>query len=93
MRWIITLFTLLLVALQLELWFGDSRLPELRRMEQNVAEQSAANQALLEENQALAAEIQDLRQAGAATEERARSELGLTLPGETLYQVTDIEDR
>ena len=42
-------------------------------------------------NDALAAEVQDLKSGEAAVEERARSELGMIKPGETFYRVVEPE--
>jgi len=91
MRWTIALFALVLAALELELWFGDDRRPGLRELEREVAEQSAANQALAERNADLKAEISNLNQGTEAAEERARSELGLLKPDETFFQVAGAE--
>ncbi len=87
MRWVIAVFAFTLAVLQIELWLGDDRLPQLRELGQAVAEQSAANEALAERNADLKAEIANLRQGEEAAEERARSELGLVLPSETFYQL------
>lgn len=91
MRWVIAFLVFSLAAMQLELWLGDDRLAAVRRHEQNVAEQSAINQALIQENADLAAEIRGLREGGEATEERARSELGLVYPDESFFQINEIE--
>lgn len=87
MRWIIGMFALTLVGLQIELWFGDNGMPALRELEQAVSEQSAANQALAEENDDLKAEILNLNSSTEAAEERARTQLGLKMPDETFFQV------
>ena len=92
MRWTIALFAFVLVALQLELWFDESRRPGLIAVQQSVAEQSQINQALIERNADLAAEIVNLRQGTEAAEERARAELGLARPDETYYQVAEQVD-
>jgi cell division protein FtsB len=91
MRWVIALFAFLLLAMQLELWFGDDRRPRLNTLEQEVAEQTATNQALAETNADLRAEAENLRQGKEAAEERARSELGLIEPGETYYQIAEVD--
>jgi cell division protein FtsB len=91
MRWIVAFFALALVAMQLELWFGDDRRPALAELRIAVAEQSAANEALAERNADLAAEIRNLRQGSEAAEERARSDLGLLQPDETFYQIAEID--
>ncbi len=89
MRWTIVLFSFALVAMQLELWLSDDRLPGLRALEAAVAEQSAINIELAERNADYGAEIVNLRDSREAAEERARSELGLILPGETYFPVYD----
>ena len=91
MRWTIALFAFALVAMQLELWFGDERQPRLKQFEREVASQSATNRALAETNADLRAEITSLREGNEAAEERARSELGLIEPGETYYQIVEAE--
>jgi cell division protein FtsB len=91
MRKTIAVFALLLVALQLELWFGDDRLPGLHEQQRAVASQSARNQGLLERNQDLKAEIISLVQGKEAAEERARSELGMMRPDEIYYQIAEVE--
>ncbi|HUF73074.1 MAG TPA: septum formation initiator family protein [Gammaproteobacteria bacterium] len=93
MRWTIALFAFALVAMQLELWFGDERRPRLKQFEREVAAQSATNRVLAETNADLRAEITSLRAGDEAAEERARSELGLIEPGETYYQIVETEDR
>jgi cell division protein FtsB len=90
MRWIVSLFALALVAMQLELWLGEDRLRTLRELSVEVDEQSAANQVLAERNADLEAEIRNLRQGGEAAEERARSDLGLLKADETFYQISEV---
>jgi cell division protein FtsB len=91
MRWIVSLFALALVAMQLELWLGEDRLRGLRELSLEVAEQSAANQVLAERNADLEAEIRNLRQGSEAAEERARSDLGLLRTDETFYQISEAD--
>ena len=91
MRWIIAVFALALVAMQVELWLGEDRLPGLRANREAVAEQSAENQLLAERNADLAAEIRNLEQSSEAAEERARSDLGLKLADETFYQIAEVD--
>jgi cell division protein FtsB len=90
MRWIVSLFALALVAMQLELWLGEDRLRTLRELSVEVDEQSAANQVLAERNADLEAEIRNLRHGGEAAEERARSDLGLLKADETFYQISEV---
>ena len=49
--------------------------------------QNAENLEMLARNNALEAEVKDLKKGKAAIEERARSELGMIQEGETFYQI------
>ena len=60
-----------------------------RHVEQRLDEQKKENAKLKQRNEALAAEVQDLKSGREAIEERARSELGLVKPDETFYQVVE----
>lgn len=80
---------LLLLILQVQLWFGQGSMLDLWRLQRAVAEQQAENAQLAERNAALAAEVRDLKSGLEAIEERARAELGMIRDGETFYQVTD----
>ncbi len=89
MRIVILILAVLLVFLQLEVWKHYGMVAELER---RVDEQRHANQELAARNQALAAEVDDLRSGLAAVEERARAELGLIREGEQFYLVVDPDD-
>ncbi len=79
----------LLAWLQYTLWFGTGGSHEVEALRAQVERQSAENLQLQQRNEALAAEVEDLKAGGAAVEERARSELGMVKPGETFYRVVD----
>lgn len=82
----------LLGWLQYRLWFGVGGQREVGALAEQVEKQKAANAELQERNDALAAEVRDLKEpasGGAAIEERARDEFGLIKPGETFYRVVD----
>jgi len=88
-RWIISLLIVLLVLLQYKLWVGDGSLAEVWDLYQQVDTQKHENQQLRERNQALEAEVQDLKQGLQAIEERAREELGMIKDEETFYQIIE----
>ncbi|MGY0504583.1 cell division protein FtsB [Luteimonas sp. e5] len=82
----------LLAWLQYRLWFGVGGEYEVRMLRAQIERQKAENEALQRRNDALAAEVRDLKDpssGGAAIEERARDEFGLIRPGETFYRVVD----
>ncbi|WP_297528979.1 cell division protein FtsB [Thiohalobacter sp.] len=89
MRWLIALLVALLIYLQYRLWVGDGSLAEVWRLRGAVAEQRAENARLQERNQALDAEVRDLKEGLEAVEERARSELGMIREGEVFYQIVE----
>jgi len=82
---------LLLVTLQLTLWFGDDSLAEVWQLRQQINAQTDENKQLQERNSALEAEVQDLKKGLAAIEERARTELGMVKKDETFFQVVEEE--
>jgi cell division protein FtsB len=87
--WPLLALALLLAALQGKLWFGDGGLPDARRLQVKVGEQRVENARLQQRNDALSAEVEDLKSGETAVEERARSELGMIKPGETFYRVVE----
>ena len=88
-RVLLLLLALLLAGLQYTLWLGSGGEREVADLRQQVATQEAENLRLHERNDALAAEVEDLKSGEAAVEERARSELGMVKPGETFYRVVE----
>ncbi len=88
-RLLAAVLLLLLVGLQARLWFGSGGLFEVARLERTVDAQRDETARLRDRNDALAAEVEDLKSGTAAIEERARSELGMIKPGEVFYRVLD----
>ena len=93
MRVVLAMLLLILILLQLKMWFGEGGFSVVRRLEQRVEEQAKENEALAQRNRELQAEVEDLRQGLGAVEERARSELGLIKENEEFYQVVPAEIR
>ena len=87
--WWLLLLSLLLAGLQWKLWRGQGGMSEARALQEQVSAQRAENEQLQQRNDALSAEVEDLKSGEAAVEERARSELGMTKPGETFYRVVE----
>lgn len=88
-RWGLLLVSMLalLAWLQYRLWFGNAGQHDVAALQAQVSQQAHDNLGLKQRNDALAAEVQDLKSGEAAVEERARSELGMIKPGETFYRV------
>lgn len=77
----------LVVGLQYPLWVGKGGWLRVRELDQGLAEQRAATAKLKARNEALDAEVRDLKQGSDAIEERARFELGMIKRDEVFYQV------
>ena len=88
-RWLLLVLALLLAWLQYRFWFGPGNSGEVMTLEAQVANQRRDNAGLQQRNDALAAEVKDLKEGQAAIEERARSELGMIKPGEKFYRVVE----
>jgi cell division protein FtsB len=87
LRWLALILIALLIGLQVKLWVGDGGMRDLRAIRARVAEQQAQNAKLKQRNDALHADVEDLKHGQDAVEARARSQLGLVKPGEVFYQV------
>ena len=79
----------LLLALQYPLWLGKGSWTRVWELDRQVAAQRDANARLKARNDALDAEVVDLKQGLEALEERARLELGMIKRDETFYQVVE----
>lgn len=78
----------MVLFLQYRYWLGDGGYADKRRLAAQVAEQQVEVDKLRARNAALQAEVDDLKSGVAAVEGRARSELGMILPGESFYLTT-----
>jgi cell division protein FtsB len=89
MRLAAVVLFLLFAATQRELWSSRGGIPSVLDLQSRIALQMEQNAKLRERNQALDAEVQDLKQGLAAVEERARSEMGMIKQGEIFYQIIE----
>lgn len=79
----------LLLLLQYQLWLGHGGARDVWRLQQTVAAQRQQNELLHQRNDALEAEVTDLKSGLEAVEERARRELGMIRDGEVFYQIVE----
>ena len=86
MKVVVVALVALLAALQLRLWFGEGSVQELWRVREEARAGRAEVLALRARNQALRAEVADLKSGLEAIEERARTDLGMVDADETFYQ-------
>jgi cell division protein FtsB len=86
MRWLALVLMLLILALQYPVWLGKGGWFRVRELNAQVAAQRQTNAELKARNDALDAEVRDLKQGVEAIEERARSELGMIRQDEVFFQ-------
>ncbi len=87
MRWLAILFVVLILALQYPMWFGKGGWLQVHETDRQLGVQREANAKLKLRNEALDADVRDLKTGSEAIEERARSELGMIKPDEVFFQV------
>ena len=87
MKALAAVLAVLVLALQYPLWFGKGGWMRVRDLERSLAQQHEANARLKARNDALDAEVRDLKEGNEAIEERARLELGMVKRDETFYQL------
>lgn len=87
MRWLAILFGVLILALQYPMWFGKGGWLQVHETDRQLGVQREANAKLKLRNEALDADVRDLKTGSEAIEERARSELGMIKPDEVFFQV------
>ena len=82
-----SVLTVLLMMIQLPLWFGNGGWIRVWELDRKLDEQMQRNLNLTSRNDALEAEVQDLQEGRAAIEERARYELGMIDKDEIFVQL------
>jgi cell division protein FtsB len=87
MRWLALAFVALIVALQYPMWLGKGGWLQVRELDRQLAAQKEANAKLKVRNDALDADVRDLKAGFEAIEERARSELGMVKQDEVFFQL------
>ncbi|MFH1044017.1 MAG: cell division protein FtsB [Pseudomonadota bacterium] len=89
MRILSIVLVALIVVLQYPLWLGKGGWLRVWEIDRQVTAQKEANAKLRLRNDALDAEVRDLKQGDDAIEERARYELGMVKQDEIFFQVMD----
>jgi cell division protein FtsB len=87
LRWLALLFAILVLALQYPMWLGKGGWLQVRETDRQLALQKEANAKLKARNEALDADVRDLKTGSEAIEERARSELGMIRSDEVFFQL------
>ena len=89
MKILIVILIALIGHLQYRLWFGDGSITEIRAYQQRLDDLKSQIEEKRLRNEALYAEVVDLRKGQEALEERARDELGMIKENETFFQVIE----
>ncbi len=93
MKPLIIILLVVLALLQYRLWFSPGGFPDVGELNQAKQELVEENERLQERNDALAAEVIDLKHGLEAVEERARSEIGMIKSDEVFYQIIESSDQ
>ena len=87
MRWLALIFVAAIVGLQYPMWLGKGGWLAVRELDRQLASQRDHNAKLKARNEALDADVRDLKTGTEAIEERARSELGMIRQDEVFFQL------
>lgn len=82
---VLVVLGLILLLLQVRLWFGEGSLRHAHSLGMQVDERRQENRILEERNALMAAEVKDLKEGMDAVEEIARKDLGMTKEEETYF--------
>jgi cell division protein FtsB len=89
MKILLIIVLMLIGHLQYRLWYGDGSIAQIQAYQKHLDALKIEVTEKQERNQALYAEVLDLRKGQEAIEERARDELGMIKDGETFFQVIE----
>jgi len=81
------IFFLLIILIQYPLWLGDGGFINVVEKNKQIKIKKKINEALKKENNALIAEVNDLKKGTKAIEERARGELNMIKKDEIFFQI------
>ncbi|MDW5418830.1 cell division protein FtsB [Iodobacter sp. CM08] len=89
MRLLAIIFSIMIAALQWPLWVGKGSWLRVWQLDHQLVEKKLQNEKLKERNDALDADVRDLKTGSDAIEERGRNELGMIRQDEVFFQVLD----
>ncbi|HEY8097929.1 MAG TPA: septum formation initiator family protein [Methylobacter sp.] len=89
MKIIIAIIILLIIHFQYRIWIGDGSVAQIDAYQQRLDDLKKQAEEKRERNEALYAEVLDLRKGQEAIEERARDELGMIKEDETFFHVLE----
>ncbi len=89
MKILVAILFLFIIHLQYRLWVGDGSVAQIKEYQARLETVKEKVKEKKERNEALYAEIEDLRKGQEAIEERARDELGMIKENETFFHVLE----
>jgi len=89
---LLTILIILFSYLQYKLWIAEGKVQDSWSLEQRINTLKTKNQTLTERNNALQAEVSNLKSGLDVIEEKARSELGFVGKEETFFQYIEADD-
>ncbi|MGZ4953753.1 MAG: septum formation initiator family protein [Methylobacter sp.] len=89
MKILIAIIILLIIHFQYRIWIGDGSIAEIDAYQLRLDDLKKQAEEKRERNEALYAEVLDLRKGQEAIEERARDELGMIKEDETFFHVLE----
>jgi cell division protein FtsB len=89
MKILILAIIALIAHLQYRLWLGPDSISQIEAAEVRLASLKKQAEEKKQRNEALYAEVEDMRNGQEAQEERARNELGMIKENETFFQVLE----
>lgn len=89
MKILIAIIILLIIHFQYRIWIGDGSVAEIDAYQQRLDDLKKQVEEKRQRNEALYAEVLDLRKGQEAIEERARDELGMIKEDETFFHVLE----
>lgn len=92
MKVLLTILIILFSYLQYKLWIAEGKVQDSWSLEQRINTLKTKNQTLTERNNALQAEVSNLKSGLDVIEEKARSELGFIGKEETFFQYIEADN-
>ena len=89
MKALVAILIILFVYLQYKLWILDGNIKEMWTLEDRIEMLVEENGALQTRNNALQAEVENLKTGKDVVEEKARRDLGLVGKDETFFQIVE----
>jgi cell division protein FtsB len=89
MRWLALVFAVLVGVLQYPMWLGKGGWLQVRELDRQLTALRDGNALLKARNDALDADVRDLKTGYEAIEERARTELGMVKQDEVFFQIQE----